>query len=148
MALWGQPEQSSVSPTSEPYTSEQPSEQPSAHQAPEHAPAYVSVVNEFPEDLYDAMREFVRTHPQWDQYRLMQASLAGFLFQHGSSDRAVARHYLNGLFRREGSRQLPPGPIAAPQVKPAPQPRTAPPRLVPISQAQQPAPERSWPAAA
>jgi hypothetical protein len=42
----------------------------------------------------------VRVHPQWDQYRLMQAALAGFLFQHGSQDRAVARHYLDGLFRR------------------------------------------------
>jgi hypothetical protein len=46
------------------------------------------------------MREFVRVHPQWDQYRLMQAALAGFLFQHGCQDRAVARHYLDGLFRR------------------------------------------------
>ncbi len=70
---------------------------------PQNLPAYVSVVSEFPEDLYDAMRAFVRTHPQWDQYRLMQASLAGFLFQHGSSDRAVSRHYLDGLFHREGS---------------------------------------------
>jgi hypothetical protein len=69
-------------------------------QIPDHAPQFVSVENQFPEDLYDAMREFVRVHPQWDQYRLMQAALAGFLFQHGSQDRAVARHYLDGLFRR------------------------------------------------
>lgn len=70
-------------------------------QIPDHAPAFVSVENQFPEDLYDAMREFVRVHPQWDQYRLMQAALAGFLFQHGCPDRAVARHYLDGLFRRQ-----------------------------------------------
>ena len=69
-------------------------------QIPDHAPQFVSVENQFPEDLYDAMREFVRVHPQWDQYRLMQVALAGFLFQHGSQDRAVARHYLDGLFRR------------------------------------------------
>lgn len=69
-------------------------------QIPDHAPNTVSVENQFPEDLYDAMREFVRLHPQWDQYRLMQAALAGFLFQHGCQDRAVARHYLDGLFRR------------------------------------------------
>ena len=74
---------------------------------PDHAPATVSVENQFPEDLFDAMREFVRTHPQWDQYRLMQAALAGFLFQHGCQDRAVARHYLNGLFRRESSPREP-----------------------------------------
>ncbi len=69
-------------------------------QIPDHAPAHVTVVNECPEDLYNAMRSFVAEHPQWDQYRLMQAALAGFLFQHGSRDRSVARHYLNGLFRR------------------------------------------------
>jgi hypothetical protein len=67
---------------------------------PDHAPAYVSVVNEFPQDLYDAMRTFVLQHPQWDQYRLMQVALAGFLFQQGCGERAVARHYLDGLFRR------------------------------------------------
>jgi hypothetical protein len=69
---------------------------------PDHAPRSVSVENQFPEDLFDAMAAFVRTHPQWDQYRLMQAALAGFLFQHGCQDRAVARHYLDGLFQREG----------------------------------------------
>ena len=70
-------------------------------QTPDHPPNSVSVENQFPEDLYDAMREFVRLHPQWDQYRLMQAALAGFLFQHGCQDRVVARHYLDGLFRRQ-----------------------------------------------
>ena len=72
-------------------------------QSPEFAPPHVSVVNEFPEDLYDAMRTFVRTHPQWDQYRLMQVAVAGFLFQQGSRERAVARHYLDGLFDRGGN---------------------------------------------
>ena len=73
-------------------------------QIPDHAPRSVSIENQFPEDLFDAMREFVRVHPQWDQYRLMQAALAGFLFQQGSQDRAVARHHLDGLFRRDSRR--------------------------------------------
>ncbi len=142
MALWSHQAQSRVSPSPDHHRFDQGL----AQQLPEHPPAYVSVVNEFPEDLYDAMREFVRTHPQWDQYRLMQASLAGFLFQHGSTDRAVARHYLNGLFQREGSQPQ----LAAPAPSPAPAPEvhSSPPRLVPFGQAQQPAPERSWPAAA
>jgi hypothetical protein len=72
-------------------------------QIPDHAPRTVSIENQMPEDLFEAMREFIRVHPQWDQYRLMQAALAGFLFQHASHDRAVARHYLDGLFRREPS---------------------------------------------
>jgi hypothetical protein len=71
-------------------------------QIPDQAPLTVSIENQMPQDLFDAMREFIRQHPQWDQYRLMQAALAGFLFQHGSQDRGVARHYLDGLFRREG----------------------------------------------
>ena len=70
-------------------------------QIPDHLPAPVSIVNEFPEDLDEAMREFISGHPNWDQYRLLQAAVAGFLFQHGCKDRAVSRHYLNGLFRRE-----------------------------------------------
>ncbi|QPN63010.1 DUF2811 domain-containing protein [Synechococcus sp. CBW1004] len=76
-------------------------------QTPDVAPAYVSVVNEFPEDLYDAMRNFVRSHPHWDQYRLMQVAVAGFLFQQGSRERAVARHYLDGLFDRGAGGQAP-----------------------------------------
>jgi hypothetical protein len=61
----------------------------------------VSLRAEVPEPLLAAMREFLERHPNWDQYRLMQAALAGFLFQHGCQDRAVARHYLDGLFRRQ-----------------------------------------------
>jgi hypothetical protein len=68
---------------------------------PANAPRTVSIENQMPQDLFDAMRDFIRRHPQWDQYRLMQAALAGFLFQHGCKDRAVAHHYLDGLFRRE-----------------------------------------------
>lgn len=79
---------------------------------PDHAPATVSIENQFPEDLFEAMGEFVRTHPQWDQYRLMQAALAGFLFQQGCQDRAVARHYLNGLFQRDAASGKP-GPATA-----------------------------------
>ena len=80
-------------------------------QVPDHAPAFVSVENQFPQDLYDAMGDFIRRHPQWDQYRLMQSALAGFLFQQGCQDRAVARHYLDGLFRRDSAN---PGEAARP----------------------------------
>ena len=47
------------------------------------------------------MREFISSHPNWDQYRLLQAALAGFLFKHGCKDWAVSRHYLDGLFQRD-----------------------------------------------
>jgi hypothetical protein len=77
------------------------------NQIPDSPPHFISVENQVPEDLFGAMREFIRLHPQWDQYRLVQAALAGFLFQHGCRDRAVARHYLDGLFQR-GLAPLPP----------------------------------------
>ena len=67
---------------------------------PESMEVHVSVENQFPEDLSEAMAGFIRSHPQWDQYRLMQSAVAGFLFQQGCQDPAVVRHYLNGLFRK------------------------------------------------
>ncbi|MEY3463557.1 MAG: hypothetical protein RLZZ468_1335 [Cyanobacteriota bacterium] len=78
-------------------------------QIPDHAPAYVSIENELPQDLYAAMTGFIEAHPQWDQYRLIQSALAGFLFQQGCKDRAVAQHYLNGLFRRDAVTGATPG---------------------------------------
>ncbi|MEB3157795.1 MAG: DUF2811 domain-containing protein [Cyanobacteriota bacterium] len=89
---------------------------------PSHAPRSVSIENQMPEDLFDAMREFIRLHPQWDQYRLMQAALAGFLFQHGAKDRAVARHYLDGLFQRD----------TPPQPRPAKDPAGGPAHGLPL----------------
>ena len=41
---------------------------------------HVSVENQMPEDLHRAMGVFIAEHPQWDQYRLVQAAIAGFLF--------------------------------------------------------------------
>ena len=46
------------------------------------------------------MAQFIGNHPDWDQYRLVQSAIAGFLHQQGCQDRAVVKHYLNGLFRR------------------------------------------------
>ena len=53
---------------------------------------------QLPQDLYEAMGRFIESHPQWDQYRLVQVAIAGFLFQQGSQERVVAQHYLKGLF--------------------------------------------------
>ena len=61
----------------------------------------VSMCAEVPEPLLQSMEGFIEAHPNWDQYRLLQAALAGFLFQHGCKDRAVSRHYLDGLFQRD-----------------------------------------------
>jgi hypothetical protein len=70
--------------------------------SPDTLAPHVSVENQFPEDLFDAMAGFIAGHPEWDQYRLIQSAVAGFLFQQGCKEPAVVQHYLNGLFRRPG----------------------------------------------
>lgn len=69
-------------------------------EAEEQLLSRISLEAEVPEVLFDGMREFIRSHPQWDQYRLITAALASFLFQNGSRDACVAQHYLNGLVLR------------------------------------------------
>ncbi len=58
----------------------------------------VSLEAEVPEALFDGMREFIRNHPQWDQYSVITSALAGFLFQNGARDSCVKDHYLAALF--------------------------------------------------
>jgi len=58
----------------------------------------VSLRAEVPEALLTAMRAFIEQHPNWDQYRLFQAALAGFLVQNGVGSREVTRCYLANLF--------------------------------------------------
>jgi hypothetical protein len=63
-----------------------------------HDDGTVSLMAEVPETLLESMRTFIDHHPHWDQYRLVQAALAGFLVQHGCQDRAITRCYLANLF--------------------------------------------------
>jgi hypothetical protein len=58
----------------------------------------VSLRAEVPEQLLRAMGQFIERHPNWDQYRLFQAALAGFLVQNGVQNRGVTRCYLANLF--------------------------------------------------
>ncbi|WP_409995643.1 DUF2811 domain-containing protein [Cyanobium sp. ATX 6F1] len=60
----------------------------------------VSLRAEVPEALLMSMRGFIDAHPNWDQYRLFQAALAGFLVQNGVQSREVTRCYLANMFRR------------------------------------------------
>ena len=69
--------------------------------SPDSMPPHVSVENQLPQDLYEAMGRFISSHPQWDQYRLVQMAIAGFLCQQGCDERVVAQHYLKGLFHHQ-----------------------------------------------
>ena len=65
----------------------------------------VSFISEVPKPLKEAMTVFIEDHPNWDQYRLIQAALAGFLVQNGAESREVTRLYLDNMFSRRLSRK-------------------------------------------
>ena len=58
----------------------------------------VSLEAEVPETLFIGMREFIRKHPQWDQYSVITFALADFLFLNGARDACVKDRYLAALF--------------------------------------------------
>ena len=61
----------------------------------------ISVEIEMPESLHAAMVTFMESRPDWDQPRVMSAALSLFLLQNRpTNDRAVARVYLDSLFKR------------------------------------------------
>lgn len=60
----------------------------------------VSVLTEIPEELYESLRSYLESHPDWDQDRVLAAALSLFLLQNGDSDRRAARVYLDTLFKQ------------------------------------------------
>ena len=58
----------------------------------------VSFQSELPIALQGAMANFIERYPNWDQYRLIQAALAGFLVQNGVDSRPITRLYIGNMF--------------------------------------------------
>jgi len=58
----------------------------------------ISFKCELQENLQKAMKEFVEEHPNWDQYRILQAAIAGFLMQKGFENRDLTRLYIGNMF--------------------------------------------------
>ena len=58
----------------------------------------ISFKCELQENLQTAMQEFVEKHPNWDQYRILQAAIAGFLLQKGFQNRDLTRLYVGNMF--------------------------------------------------
>ena len=58
----------------------------------------ISFKCELQENLQKAMKEFVEKHPNWDQYRIIQAAIAGFLMQKGFQNRDLTRLYIGNMF--------------------------------------------------
>lgn len=60
----------------------------------------ISILADIPEDLHDALKSYLETHPDWDQDRVLSAALSLFLMQYGKSDRRTTRVYLDSLFKK------------------------------------------------
>ena len=58
----------------------------------------ISFKCELQENLQKAMIEFLEEHPNWDQYRIIQAAIAGFLMQKGFQNRDLTRLYIGNMF--------------------------------------------------
>ena len=58
----------------------------------------ISFKCELHEHLQKAMIKFVEDHPNWDQYRILQAAISGFLMQKGFHNRHLTRLYLGNMF--------------------------------------------------
>ena len=65
----------------------------------------VSFQAELPLPLQEAMASFIETCPNWDQYRLIKAALAGFLVQNGVDSREITRLYVANMFRSDSLMQ-------------------------------------------
>ena len=58
----------------------------------------ISLECELHANLQKAMIKFVEQHPNWDQYRIIQAAIAGFLMQKGFQNRDLTRLYIGKMF--------------------------------------------------
>lgn len=69
--------------------------------------ATISILAEIPEELHESLKNYLETHPEWDQDRVFSAALSLFLLQNGNnatpeaskSYRQAARVYLESLFQ-------------------------------------------------
>lgn len=67
----------------------------------------VSILAEIPEELHQSLQDYLETHQNWDQDRVISAALSLFLLQNSCSQtpksaenyRACAQIYLETLFR-------------------------------------------------
>lgn len=68
---------------------------------------HVSILAEIPEELHETLKNYLESHPDWDQDRVFSAALSLFLLQNGTvetatasrSYRSAAKVYLNALFQ-------------------------------------------------
>ena len=64
----------------------------------------VSFVEDVPVYLKDAMKKFIDEHPNWDQHRLMQAAISGYLLEKGVTSIEMRRFYSQSMFCKKSMR--------------------------------------------
>ena len=58
----------------------------------------VSFIEHVPAYLNDAMRKYIDDHPNWDQHRLMQAAISGYLLEKGVTSVEIRHFYTQSMF--------------------------------------------------
>ena len=58
----------------------------------------VSFIEDVPAYLSEAMRKYIDDHPSWDQHRLMQAAISGYLLEKGVKSLEMRRFYTQSMF--------------------------------------------------
>ena len=64
----------------------------------------ISFIEEVPVYLNDAIRKFIDEHPNWDQHRLMQAAISGYLLEKGVTSIEMRRFYSQSMFCKKSMR--------------------------------------------
>ena len=64
----------------------------------------VSFIEDVPVYLNDAIGKFIDDHPNWDQHRLMQAAISGYLLERGVTSLEMRRFYSQSMFCKKSMR--------------------------------------------
>tara|TARA_Y100001968_G_C19268377_1_gene672880 strand:+ start:328 stop:618 length:291 start_codon:yes stop_codon:yes gene_type:complete len=64
----------------------------------------VSFIEDVPVFLNNAIRKFIDEHPNWDQHRLMQAAISGYLLEKGVTSIEMRRFYSQSMFCKKSMR--------------------------------------------
>ena len=69
-----------------------------------HTDSIVSFIEDVPLYLKDAIGKFLDDHPNWDQHRLMQAAISGYLLEKGVTSIEMRRFYSQSMFCKKSMR--------------------------------------------
>tara|TARA_Y100001968_G_scaffold77862_1_gene69156 strand:+ start:18618 stop:18899 length:282 start_codon:yes stop_codon:yes gene_type:complete len=61
----------------------------------------VSFIQEIPEYLKEAISDFMNKYPNWDQYRLIEAAISGYLLDKGVDSREINNLYFKSMLSKK-----------------------------------------------